>query len=175
MNSIVLYPCDAVSCEKLTCLMANYAGVSYIRTTRPATLVIYDNDEEFVVGGSKVLRQSSNDEATIVAAGITVHEALKAYEKLKQDGIIVKVVDCYSVKPLDEAMLRRAADETRHIITVEDHYAEGGLGEAVASLGLRPCIIAVRKMPHSGPSEMLMAEQGIDTDGIVGEVRKVLG
>jgi len=175
MNSIVLYPCDAVSSEKLTCLMANYVGISYLRTSRPATPVIYDNNEEFTVGGLKVLRQSSDDKATIVAAGITVHEALKAYEKLKRDNIAVRVVDCYSVKPLDETTLRKASDESGHIITVEDHYAEGGLGEAVASLGLRPRIVAVRKMPHSGPPEMLMAEQGIDADGIVREVKKVLG
>ncbi len=174
MNSIVLYPCDAVSGEKLTCLMANYRGISYLRTTRPATPVIYDNKEEFVVGGSKVLRQTRNDKATIAAAGVTVHEALKAYEKLRQDNVAVRIIDCYSVKPLDEAALRKAADETKHIITVEDHYAEGGLGEAVASLGLKPRIVAVRKMPHSGPPEMLMAEQGIDAEGIAEEVKKVL-
>ncbi|MEM2167132.1 MAG: transketolase, partial [Candidatus Bathyarchaeia archaeon] len=136
-GSIVLYPCDAVSCEKLTCAMANYEGISYIRTTRPRTPVIYDNQEEFHIGGSKVLRRSRNDEATIVAAGITVHEALKAYEKLKADGINVRVIDLYSVKPLDVETLVRAAEETKHIITVEDHYPEGGLGEAVASLGIK--------------------------------------
>ncbi len=173
INSIVLYPCDAVSGEKLTCLMANYMGISYIRTTRPATPVIYDNNEEFRVGGSKVLRRSKGDKATIVAAGITVHEAIKAYDKLKQDGIIVRVVDCYSIKPLDEATLRKAVDETGCIVTVEDHYAEGGLGEAVASLGLKPHIVAVRKMPHSGPPEMLMTEQGIDAEGIIREVMNV--
>jgi transketolase len=175
MSSIVLYPCDAVSSEKLTCLMANYRGISYLRTTRPATPVIYDNKEEFALGGSKVLRQTRNDKATIVAAGVTVHEALKAYDKLKQDNIAVRIIDCYSVKPLDEATLRKAAKETGHLVTVEDHYAEGGLGEAVASLGLQPRIVAVRKMPHSGPSEMLMAEQGIDAEGIIKEVKKVLG
>jgi len=99
LNSLVLYPCDAVSSEKLTCLMANYDGISYLRTTRPKTPVIYGNEEEFHIGGSKVLRQSRSDEATIVAAGITVHEALKAYEKLKEEGIPVRVIDCYSIKP----------------------------------------------------------------------------
>ena len=175
MNSVVLYPCDAVSGEKLTCLMANCRGISYIRTTRPATPVIYGNDEEFTIGGSKILRQSKDDKVTIVAAGITVHDAIKAYDKLKQEGIAIRIIDCYSVKPLDEATLRKAADETGHIITVEDHYAEGGLGEAVASLCLSPRIVAVRKMPHSGPPETLMAEQGIDADGIIREVKTALG
>lgn len=171
LNSLVLYPCDAVSSEKLTCLMANYDGISYLRTTRPKTPVIYGNEEEFHIGGSKVLRQSRSDEATIVAAGITVHEALKAYEKLKEEGIPVRVIDCYSIKPLDRETLKKAEEETGHIITVEDHYAEGGLGEAVASLGLRPHILAVTKMPHSGPADQLLAEQGIDAEGIVRTVK----
>jgi len=173
-NSIVLYPCDAVSSEKLTCLMANYEGISYLRTTRPKTPVIYGNDEEFHIGGSKVLRRSTSDEATIIAAGFTVHEALKAYEKLKEEGIMTRVIDCYSVKPLDEETLKKASEETGHIITVEDHYAEGGLGEAVAALGLKPCILAVRKMPHSGPPGELLAEQGIDAESIVKKVKEIL-
>jgi transketolase len=175
IGSIVLYPCDAVSGEKLTCLTANYEGVSYLRTSRPKTPVIYGNDEEFHVGGSKVLRQSKRDQATIAAAGITLHEALKAYEKLKTEGINVRVIDCYSVKPIDEQTLRKASEETGHIITVEDHYAEGGLGEAVAALGLKPHILAVRKMPHSGKAEELMAEQGINAEGIVNKIKEVLG
>jgi transketolase len=174
MNSAVLYPCDAVSSEKLTCLMANYKGISYLRTTRPATPVIYSNEEEFHLGGSKVLKQIKNDQATIIAAGITVHEALKAHQILEQNNIAVRVIDCYSVKPLDEATLKKAAEETGHIVTVEDHYAEGGLGEAVASLGLQPRILAVREMPHSGPSEMLLAEQGINAEGIVKAVKELL-
>jgi transketolase len=173
-GSVVLYPCDGVSAEKLTCAMANYEGISYIRTTRPRTPVIYGNDEEFHIGGSKVLRWSKNDEATVVASGITVHEALKAYEKLKAEGINIRVVDCYSVKPLDSETLIKAFEETKHIITVEDHYPEGGIGEAVASLGLRPRILAVRKMPHSGKPEELLAEQGIDAAGIVNEVKKIV-
>ncbi|MEM3479861.1 MAG: transketolase [Candidatus Bathyarchaeia archaeon] len=173
-GSTVLYPCDAVSAEKLTCAMANFEGISYIRTTRPKTPVIYNNDEEFHIGGSKVLKCSGNDEATIVAAGITVHEALKAYEKLKADGISVRVIDCYSVKPLDAETLIKAAEETGRIITVEDHYSEGGIGEAVASLGIKPHILAVRKMPHSGKPEELMAEQGIDAAGIVRKVKELV-
>ncbi len=174
-GSIVLYPCDAVSAEKLTCEMANYEGISYIRTTRPKTPVIYDNNEEFHVGGSKVLRWSKNDEVTVVAGGITVHEALKAYEKLKSEGIHVRVIDCYSIKPLDAETLIKASEETKHVITVEDHYPEGGIGEAVASLGLKPHILAIRKMPHSGEPEELLAEQGIDAAGIIKKVKELVG
>lgn len=173
-GSVVLYPCDAVSAEKLTCAMANYRGISYIRTTRPKTPVIYGNDEEFYIGGSKVLRRSKYDEITVVAGGITLHEALKAYEKLKAEGVHIRVIDCYSVKPLDAENLIRASEETKHIITVEDHYSEGGIGEAVASLGLKPHILAVRKMPHSGKPEELLAEQGIDAAGIVGKVKELI-
>jgi len=175
VDSIVLYPCDAVSSEKLTCLMANYEGISYIRTTRPKTPLIYGNDEEFHLGGSKILRQDRSDVVTILAAGVTVHEALKAYEKLKGDGINARVIDCYSIKPIDEQTLRMTFEETGHVVTVEDHYPEGGLGEAAASLGLKPHILAVRKMPHSGKPEELLAEQGINTEGIVNEVKQILG
>ena len=175
MNSIVLYPSDAVSSEKLTCLMAEYDGISYLRTTRPRTPVIYGNDEKFHIGGSKTLRQGRLDDATIVAAGVTVHEALKAHEALKMEGIATRVIDCYSVKPLDKVTLDSAFKETGSIITVEDHYVEGGLGEAAASLGLKPHILAVRKMPHSGRPEELLAEQGIDAQGIARKVKQVLG
>ncbi|MBI4018489.1 MAG: transketolase, partial [Candidatus Aenigmarchaeota archaeon] len=175
-NSVVLYPCDAVSAEKLTLLSANHDGVSYLRTTRPKTPVIYGNDEEFAIGGSKVLCSSGSDAVTIVAAGITVHEALKAYEELKKEGINVRVVDCYSVKPLDKKTLLRAAEETKALITVEDHYLEGGLGEAVASLSLsKPLhMLGVHRMPHSGKPEQLMAEQGIDKDGIARKIRALV-
>ncbi|MEM0010078.1 MAG: transketolase [Candidatus Bathyarchaeia archaeon] len=173
-NSVVLYPCDAVSSEKLTCAMANYEGISYLRMTRPKTPVIYSNDEEFHIGGSKVLRYSKNDEATVVACGITVHEALKAYEKLRAEGIKIRVIDCYSIKPIDSKTLIKAAEETKHIITVEDHYLEGGLGEATASLGLKPHILAVRKMPHSGKPHELLAEQGIDSEGIIRKIKEII-
>ncbi|MEM1587127.1 MAG: transketolase [Candidatus Bathyarchaeia archaeon] len=173
-GSIVLYPCDAVSSEKLTCAIENYEGISYLRMTRPKTPVIYSNDEDFYIGGSKILRSGKNDEATVVACGITVHEALKAYEKLKAEGIKIRVIDCYSIKPIDAETLIRASNETRHIITVEDHYLEGGLGETVASLGLKPHILAVRKMPHSGKPYELLAEQGIDAEGIVRKVKEII-
>ncbi|MBS7634509.1 transketolase [Candidatus Bathyarchaeota archaeon] len=173
-GSVVLYPCDGVSSEKLTCAMANYEGISYIRTTRPKTPVIYGNNEEFHIGGSKVLRYSKNDEVTVVAGGITVHEALKAYEMLKTEGINIRVIDCYSLKPLDAETLIKAFEETKHIITVEDHYPEGGIGEAVASLGLKPHILAIRRMPHSGRPEELMAEQEIDAAGIMKKVKELI-
>ncbi|MEM1514754.1 MAG: transketolase [Candidatus Bathyarchaeia archaeon] len=173
-GSVVLYPCDAVSSEKLTYAMANYEGISYLRTTRPRMPIIYDNEEEFHIGGSKVLRQSKNDEVTVVACGITVHEALKAYKMLRKEGINIRVIDCYSIKPLDAETLVKAAEETGHVITIEDHYPEGGLGEAVASLGLRPHILAVRKMPHSGKPQELLSEQGIDANGIVRKVKKII-
>ncbi|MEM2607410.1 MAG: transketolase [Candidatus Bathyarchaeia archaeon] len=173
-GSVILYPCDAVSSEKLTCAMANYNGISYLRTTRPKTPVIYSNDEEFHIGGSKVLRRSKNDEASVIACGITVHETLKAYEMLKDEGIKIRVIDCYSIKPIDAETLIKAAEDTKYIITVEDHYPEGGLGEAVASLGLKPHILAVRKMPHSGKPQELLTEQGIDSKGIAKKVKEII-
>jgi transketolase len=118
-------PADAVSTVKLVAEMAKYHGIAYLRTTRPKTPVIYRNDEEFPVGGCKLLRADPHDAVTVVAAGITVHEALKAYEVLANEGIKIRVIDLYSVKPLDEATLVRCALETnRTIVTVEDHYPE---------------------------------------------------
>ncbi|MFH1831437.1 MAG: transketolase, partial [bacterium] len=134
-DSIVLYPSDAVCAYKLTELMANYhAGISFLRTTRAELPVIYDKNEDFVIGGCKVLKQSKQDKACIVAAGITLYEALKAYEILKAQDITVSVIDLYSVKPLDTQTLRLVAEASGNkIITVEDHYPEGGIGEAVKS------------------------------------------
>ncbi len=177
LGSSVVYPSDAVSCEKLTEGAGAHAGVCYIRTTRQATPVIYDSAEEFPFGGSKTLRKSTRDAATIVAAGITLHEALDAYEKLKQEGIFVRVVDLYSVKPLDLKTLKKAMKETGIIITVEDHHIEGGLGEAVASAlapyaGTVECL-AVRKMPRSGKPQELLEDEGISSAAIVKKVREI--
>ena len=131
-GSTVLYPCDGNQAVHLVAEMANHEGISYIRTTRAALPVIYGPDEEFPIGGSKVLRQSDKDRVTVVAAGITLHEALDAYEQLKSDGIHIRVIDAYSVKPIDSETLFVAAQEAgAKIITVEDHWPEGGLGEAV--------------------------------------------
>ncbi|MBI4054005.1 MAG: transketolase [Candidatus Doudnabacteria bacterium] len=178
LHSTVLYPCDAVSAQKLVELAAENTGITYLRTTRKDTPVIYGNDERFSVGGSKVLRSGENDLVTVVAAGVTVHEALGAYELLSNEGIAVRVIDLYTVKPLDLETLEKAAEETQAIITVEDHYAEGGLGEAVASSlaysGAKVHIMAVRKLPKSGtPAELLDYEE-ICSDAIVGKVREVL-
>jgi transketolase len=171
LNSTVLYPCDAVSCERMVELAAGNDGTTYIRTTRAGTPLLYSPDEEFLVGGSKVLRSSEQDVATVVAAGITVHEALAAYDRLKKEGVSIRVVDAYSVKPLDEEVLQEAADETGAVIVVEDHRPEGGLGEAVAGvLAGRPfrfLSLAVRKKPRSGTPRELLAYEEIDEDAIV--------
>src|SRR5256885_13878001 len=129
----VLYPCDAVSAERLVALAAYHPGAAYIRTSRPKTPVIYSNDETFTIGGLKVLRESTADVATVVAAGVTVFEALKAYDTLKASGTNIRVIDLYSVQPVDRAGLIAAGKASGGVvITVEDHYAAGGIGDAVA-------------------------------------------
>ena len=177
-NSIVLYPSDGVSTYKLTEIMANYNdGVSYLRTTRPAAFNLYDKDESFKIGGCKVLRQSDNDKICIVAAGITLHETLKAYDELLKQNINVSVIDLYSIKPLDRKTIIEVAKKSGNkIITVEDHYLQGGLGEAVASSLSNEDIIvemlAVTKIPRSASSEELLAYEGIDSKSIVNAVIK---
>jgi transketolase len=178
-GSVVLYPSDAVSTERLVEQMAATKGIHFLRTSRPKTPVIYGNDELFPVGGAKVLRQNAGDKVTVVAAGVTLHEALKAAETLKSSGIGITVVDAYSVKPLAKDVLQAAAQKTNHtIITVEDHYAEGGLGDAVAGelscAGVKVHKLAVRELPRSGKPEELLARHGIDADAIVKAV-KALG
>ncbi len=178
-GSLVLSPSDAVSAEKLTALGLNYKGIAYIRTIRGETPVIYDNSEEFTAGGSRVLKSSANDHATFVATGYTVSEALKAAERLeKEKNISVRVIDCYSLKPMDSETLRKAAEETKIIITVEDHYPEGGLGEAVASQVSgygKVFSLSVTRMPHSGSPEKLIREQGIDAESILRKFHELLG
>lgn len=175
LDSVVLYPCDAVSTEKCVELMADHTGISYLRTTRGNTPVIYDNDETFTIGGSKVLRQSHDDQVTLIAAGITLHEALKAYEQLKEEGILARVIDLYSIKPLDVATLREAAHATHLLVTVEDHFAAGGIGEAVAgALSAEPvriCSLCVHRRPRSGETEQLLDLQGISAAKIVETIR----
>jgi transketolase len=173
-GSTVLHPCDANQTAKLVQQMADTDGIVYLRTLRPATSVVYDADEEFEIGGSRTLRQG--DDVAIVGAGITVHEGLKAAETLAQEGIEARVVDLYSIKPLDAETLRSLRCP---IVTVEDHWAEGGLGEAVLSaLGDsddRPPVVrlAVHEMPHSGKPAELLAEAGIDADGIATAARSL--
>jgi len=177
-NSVVLYPSDAVSTEKLVEEMAQHNGIAYLRTTRSATPILYRNDEAFRIGGSKILKANKADVATVVAAGITVHEALRAYEELKKEGILIRVIDCYSIKPIDAAALSRAARETGAIVTAEDHVPEGGMGEAIVTAlsGIRipVCTLAVRKIPRSGKPDELLAYEGISAAGIAGAVRKII-
>jgi transketolase len=177
-NITVLYPCDGVSTEKLLALMAYHPGPAYMRTSRPKTPVIYDAGATFTIGGLKVLRESASDVATIVGAGVTVFEALKAHDQLKASGVNVRVVDLYSVQPIDRAGLIAAGKATGVIITVEDHYAAGGIGdavaEAVASAGLTVRRLAVREIARSGKPEELLDRFGISAKHIVEAVRSVV-
>jgi len=176
IGTTVLYPSDAVSGERLVETAARTPGIVYIRTSRPKTKVLYDNGEAFPVGGSKTLRSSPKDRVTIVAAGVTVAEALKAHEALGKDGIAARVIDLYSVKPVDEATLRKAAEETRGIVTVEDHSAGGGIGDAVATAvggRARVEILGVRDIPRSGKPEELMKAYGISAEAIIGAARRL--
>jgi transketolase len=179
-NMTVFYPCDAVSTERLMVLAAYQPGPAYIRTSRPKTPVIYGADEKFVVGGSKVLRESADDVATVVGAGVTVFEALKAYDRLKAQGTTIRVIDAYSVRPIDATTLTRAARQTGgRVITVEDHYVRGGLGDAVAD-AIAPerfavHRLAVREIPRSGKPEELLDRFGISADKIVVAVQALVG
>ncbi|PYR55297.1 MAG: transketolase [Acidobacteria bacterium] len=177
-NITVLYPCDGVSAERLVALAAYHPGPAYIRTSRPKTPVIYANDETFTVGGLKVLRESANDVATVIAAGVTVFEALKAHDQLKASGTSLRVIDLYSVSPVDRDALVRAGLATGgRLITVEDHYAAGGIGDAVAAAvadaGLTVHRLAVREIPRSGKAEELLDRFGISARHIVDAVRAV--
>ncbi len=181
-SSTVLYPCDANQTAKLVSEMAGLDGIAYIRTTRGNAPVIYGSDEEFPIGGSKVIRSSDDDEVAIVAAGITLHEALKAADALAEEGVNVRVIDLYSVKPIDEETLLATAEATQgRIVTVEDHWPEGGLGEAVlsafAQAERRPEVVklAVSGMPGSGKPAELLAAAGIDAEHIADAARKLVG
>jgi len=176
-SSTVLYPCDPNQTAKLVAQMADLEGIVYLRTTREKTPVIYDPDDDFPIGGSRVLLQTPVDTVTIVAAGITVHEAMKAADRLAEDGIRARIIDLYSVKPIDEATLRVAARETNGLVTVEDHWPEGGLGEAVLSVfandEIRPRVtkLAVRGMPGSATPAEQLAAAGIDAAAIAEAAR----
>ena len=175
-NIAVLYPCDGVSTERLVERMAYHPGPAYMRTSRPKTPVIYGPDEQFQVGGLKVLRESGGDVATVVGAGVTVFEALKAYDELKTQGVTIRVIDLYSLQPIDAATLVRCARDTKgRVITVEDHYAGGGIGDAVASAiateGFTVRRLAVREIPRSGTPEQLLDRYGISARHIVAAVR----
>jgi transketolase len=177
VGSTVFYPCDAVSAERLVEAAARQPGVVYIRTSRPKTPVLYGNEEYFPIGQSKLLRFSLQDQATVAAAGVTVHEALEAADVLGKEGVAIRVVDLYSVKPIDEETLRKAASETRGIVSVEDHSAHGGIGDAVAAAVAGRCrvtILGIREAPRSGRASELMAAHGIDAAAIVKALRELL-
>lgn len=179
-DSIMLHPSDAVSMTKLLPLVASHKGISYLRMLRPKLPVLYEMTEEFTLGGSKVLRQSDNDICTIAATGITVHEAVKAYESLKEEGILVRVVDCYSIKPVDIKTLKLCISETLQplIISVEDHFEHGGFGDFVQSalIGSNAVIkkLAVTHISRSGTPSELLSDAGIDAASIMDAVKKFL-
>jgi transketolase len=175
----VLYPADGMSAERLMALAAATPGPVYIRTTRPKTPVIYGPTEPFVVGGSKTLRQSAHDAVTVVAAGVTLFEALKAHDDLAADHIAIRVIDAYSVQPIDRDGLIAAGTATAgRIVTVEDHYAHGGLGDAVSEAvwdrGFHVRRLAVREVPRSGTPEELLERYGISARAIVSAVKALI-
>jgi transketolase len=179
-GSTVLHPCDGNQTAKLVAGMPDLTGIVFLRTLRPNTPVIYGPDEEFPIGGSRVLRSSEEDEVTLVGCGVTVHEALKAADALAGEGITARVIDCYSLKPIDGATLADAAEATGRIVTAEDHWPEGGLGEAVltalASAEAQAHVVrlAVTEMPRSGKPEQLLSVAGIDAQGIAATARRLV-
>jgi transketolase len=174
-NFAVLYPADAVAAEHLVANAAQRQGPVYIRTTRPKLPVIYANDEPFPIGGLKVVRRSASDRATVIGAGVTLYEALTAHDALQKDGINIRVIDLYSLQPIDTDALVAAGRETGRLITVEDHYESGGIGDAVARAvapaGLVVTRLAVRAIPRSGKPEELLEHYGISARHIVAAVR----
>jgi transketolase len=182
-GSTVLYPCDPNQTAQLVAAMADCPGISFLRSTREKTPALYSSDEQFRIGGSKLVRQSDADQVTVIAAGITVHEALKACEQLKGDGIAVRLIDAYSVKPIDRQTLHQAAQATQgRLVVVEDHWPEGGLGAAVLesftvdgaggeAMNLKLVHLAVQGMPGSGTPQELLDAAGISAAHIADAVR----
>ena len=178
-GSEVFYPSDAISTERLTEHMARRAGINYLRTSRPKMPILYSKDEKFPVPGFKIRRQSAQDKATVIGAGVTLHEALKAADQLKSQGVAIRVLDLYCVKPIDGKAIAEQINATGgRLITAEDHWPEGGLGEAVltalAEAGASPSkfkLIAVTRMPHSGKPDELIEAFGISAKHIVEAVR----
>jgi transketolase len=176
---VVLYPSDAISSEACVAAAAAHRGLCYIRTSRPATPILYPAGEAFTIGGSKVLRKGEKDVATVIAAGITVHEALKAFDGLRKEGIGIRVIDAYSIEPLDKDAIAREVSETGgRAVVVEDHYAAGGLGEAVAeALAGRASLthLCIRELPRSGKPDELLERFGISAVHIARAVKELLG
>jgi transketolase len=181
-GSTVLYPADGASTVALVDTMVDLEGISYLRSTREATPMLYGSDDAFPVGGSKTLATGDEDTIALIGAGITVHECLAAKDLLGADGITARVIDCYSVKPIDAETLRRAMDETGALIVVEDHRVEGGLGDAVlealaatGSLEGRVVKLGVHEIPGSATPAQLRAWAGIDAASIAAAARTTLG
>jgi transketolase len=175
----VLYPSDATCMYRLVETAANHKGMVYLRAGRPKSPVLYGPEERFQIGGSKILRQSATDTLTIVAAGVTLFEALKAYDQLKAAAISVRVIDLYSIVPVDRTTLLESARATQNrILTVEDHYAHGGLGDAVLDAvgmeGIRVHKLAVRAIPHSGKPDELVDHYGIGARSIVEAAKHII-
>lgn len=181
-GSTVLYPSDAISTERLTEIALGQKGIVYMRTSRPETTILYTSDEKFSIGGSKTFESSVTDQSklvTVIAAGVTLHEALKAQKILSEERVAVLVIDCYSIKPIDTEALKKAGTESKAIIVVEDHYKEGGLGEAVSAAlagGAHAPIhhLAVTKTPRSGKATQLLAYEEIDSDAIIKTVKGII-
>ena len=180
LGSVILYPSDPNQAVALLDLMREHRGISYLRTTREKTPTIYGPDEEFAIGGSRTVRSGDADAITLIGAGITLHECLDAAEQLSESGVEARVLDLYSVKPVDEAAILAAARETGAILTVEDHWIEGGIGDVVAAVlaenGVAANLtrLAVTERPGSGPPEALLAAAGIDADAIVAAAQRML-
>jgi transketolase len=171
-GSVVLQPCDGNQTAQLVQAMAAAQGFAYLRTHRSGSPVIYPSGESFPIGGSRTLRASAADAVTIIASGVTVHPALGAASALQEQGVAARVIDCYSIKPIDAETLQAAAADTSLLVTAEDHYVEGGLGSAVAEVlaeagaGIPLHRLAVSRVPGSAPVNRLMSAHGLDADGI---------
>ena len=189
LGSTVFYPSDGVSTEKIVEIMAANKGLFYMRTTRADTEILYDESEEFKIGGSKVVKSDEKDEITVVGAGITLFEAIKAYKQLADEGCKIRVIDLYCIKPVDTKTLTTALKETKGMIVVEDHFVEGGIYEAVLSslhqeisknkdslnlLNKPICSLAVTKEPMSGKPEELLNYEEIDSKAIISKVKEIL-
>lgn len=178
-QSVVFYPCDAVSTERLVALAADYQGIVYIRTSRPKTPVLYANEDSFQIGGSKTVRSAAQDRLAVVAAGVTVWEALKAADILEKEGISIRILDAYSVKPTDsKGLLQAAAQSNNTLLVVEDHYFDGGLGDAVLNAvaihNVKVHKLAVQEIPRSGKPEELLEHYGISAARIVKKVKELV-
>jgi transketolase len=177
LNTTILYPSDAISSAKLTSVALNNKNITYLKTSRPPLPSMYTAEEEFTIGGSKTLKSSDSDICAVIAAGVTVHEALKAYEMLKKEGIYIRVIDCYSIKPIDAQTLQEASNNCHNrLLTVEDHYLQGGLGDAVLNVfattpGTKILKLGVHEHPHSGKGTELLDKYGISARAIVAKIR----